>query len=188
MLPQRDTGTLVDLLDRLLEKGLVLKADLIISVAGVPLIGLNLVATLAEMETMLKYGVFEALDKNTRAWALEHGNGSPSFMDGESRVCKVYCSYTFSGERNTCWKYGFVYVTDRRFFAWDKGLGKVLFEFRPEQIKTIGVEKRLYEEREREELHVWLQDGMSLFLHVGEVRELKKSLENGFGSRASSHP
>lgn len=186
MLPQRDTGTLVDLLDRLLEKGLVLKADLIISVAGVPLIGLNLVATLAEMETMLKYGVFETLDKNTRAWALEHKKSSPRFTEGECQVCKVYGSYSFAGGRDTCWKYGFIYVTNRRFFAWDKGLETVKFELWPEQIQKIEVVNRLYEQKEREELHFLLQDGKSLFLHIEEILEFKKALEDGLGLRASS--
>jgi len=37
--PTRDThATLVDLLDRVLDKGLVLNADLIIHVAGIPLL------------------------------------------------------------------------------------------------------------------------------------------------------
>ena len=43
MEPTRNThATLVDLLDRVLDKGLVIHADLIISVAGIPLIGVNL--------------------------------------------------------------------------------------------------------------------------------------------------
>ncbi len=65
-------ATLVDLLDRALDKGLVINADIIISVAGVPLIGINLRAALAGMETMLKYGVMQAWDEETRAWETEH--------------------------------------------------------------------------------------------------------------------
>jgi len=50
MEPSRDThATLVDLLDRILDKGLVINADIIISVAGIPLIGVNLRAALAGM-------------------------------------------------------------------------------------------------------------------------------------------
>jgi hypothetical protein len=67
--PVRDTqSTLVDLLDRILDKGLVIYADVIISVAGVPLIGVNLRAALAGMETMLKYGVMMEWDEKCRAW------------------------------------------------------------------------------------------------------------------------
>ncbi|MBI2304645.1 MAG: gas vesicle protein [Chloroflexi bacterium] len=60
-------ATLVDLLDRVLDKGLVIQADLIISVAGVPLIGVNLRAALAGMETMLQYGVMRDWDEAIRA-------------------------------------------------------------------------------------------------------------------------
>jgi hypothetical protein len=56
-------ATLVDLLDRVLEKGLVLNADLVIHVAGIPLLGVNLRACLAGVETMLKYGIWRDWDE-----------------------------------------------------------------------------------------------------------------------------
>jgi len=71
--PVRDTNaTLVDLLDRVLDKGLVIYADVIISLAGIPLIGVNLRAALAGMETMLKYGVLVDWDEKSRVWEQEH--------------------------------------------------------------------------------------------------------------------
>jgi hypothetical protein len=70
MEPTRDTRTtLVDLLDRILDKGLILDADLIIQVAGIPLIGVKLKAAIAGMETMLKYGIWEDWDAAQRAVA-----------------------------------------------------------------------------------------------------------------------
>ena len=54
---QHESATLVDLLDRVLDRGLVINADIIISLAGVPLIGLNLRAALAGIETMVRYGL-----------------------------------------------------------------------------------------------------------------------------------
>jgi len=73
MQPTRDThATLVDLLDRVLDKGLIINADLIVSVAGIPLLGVNLRAALAGMETMLKYGIMQAWDEQTRAWEREY--------------------------------------------------------------------------------------------------------------------
>ncbi|MGD1118316.1 MAG: gas vesicle protein [Dehalococcoidales bacterium] len=70
MQPTRDThATLVDLLDRVLEKGLVLNADLLINVAGIPLLGVNLRACLAGVETMLKYGVWQDWDAAQRSIA-----------------------------------------------------------------------------------------------------------------------
>jgi len=70
MEPRRDRhATLVDLLDRVLDKGLVINADIIISVAGIPLLGVNLRAALAGMETMLKYGIMKDWDELTREHA-----------------------------------------------------------------------------------------------------------------------
>ncbi len=70
MQPTRDThATLVDLLDRVLEKGLVINADLLIHVAGIPLLGVNLRACLAGIETMLKYGIWQDWDEAQRSIA-----------------------------------------------------------------------------------------------------------------------
>jgi hypothetical protein len=72
MQPSRDThATLVDLLDRVLDKGLILNADLMIHVAGIPLLGVKLNAALAGMETMLKYGIWQDWDEAQRATATE---------------------------------------------------------------------------------------------------------------------
>ena len=70
MQPTRDThATLVDLLDRVLDKGLVLNADILINVAGIPLLGVNLRACLAGIETMLKYGIWQDWDAAQRSIA-----------------------------------------------------------------------------------------------------------------------
>ncbi|MBN1191314.1 MAG: gas vesicle protein [Dehalococcoidales bacterium] len=70
--PTREEGaTLVDLLDRILDKGLIIDADLIIHIAGIPLIGVKLKAAIAGMETMLKYGIWEDWDRAHRAAAIE---------------------------------------------------------------------------------------------------------------------
>jgi hypothetical protein len=72
MQPSRDThATLVDLLDRVLDKGLIVNADLMIHVAGIPLLGVKLNAALAGMETMLKYGIWQDWDEAQRATATE---------------------------------------------------------------------------------------------------------------------
>ena len=60
-------ATLVDLLDRVLDKGLFLRADLVISLAGIPLIGVTLSVAVAGTETMLKYGVLSDWDEAIRA-------------------------------------------------------------------------------------------------------------------------
>lgn len=65
--------TLADLLDRVLDKGLVVQADVIISVAGIPLVGLNLRAALAGMETMIGHGLMRSWDERIRADAARVG-------------------------------------------------------------------------------------------------------------------
>jgi len=55
---QKDTaGTLVDVIDRILDKGLVINADITVSVAGVELLGIKIRAALASFETAAKYGL-----------------------------------------------------------------------------------------------------------------------------------
>jgi hypothetical protein len=56
--PERDTeGALARLVEVLLDKGVYLDLDLLISVAEVPLIAVNLRATIAGVETMIAYGI-----------------------------------------------------------------------------------------------------------------------------------
>jgi hypothetical protein len=54
MKPVRNYSALVELLDRALDKGVLVAADVIISVAGVPLIGLNLRLGLASISSDLE--------------------------------------------------------------------------------------------------------------------------------------
>jgi hypothetical protein len=70
-------GELVDLLDRILDRGVVIQADLIVSLAGVPLIGLNLRAALAGMETMIDYGLMGQWDRKIRAEELDRHSSRP---------------------------------------------------------------------------------------------------------------
>ena len=72
MEPTREkNAALVDVLDRVLNKGLLINADIIISVADIPLIGVNLKAAIAGMETMLEYGMMRDWDEALRAIARE---------------------------------------------------------------------------------------------------------------------
>lgn len=67
MKPSRENQiTLTGLLERVLDKGIVLDADLLISIGGVPLIGVNLRAAIAGMETMIKYGLMKQWDEEVR--------------------------------------------------------------------------------------------------------------------------
>ena len=60
-------ATIVDLLDRVLDRGLFLRADLVISLAGIPLIGATLSVAVAGTETLMKYGILSDWDEAIRA-------------------------------------------------------------------------------------------------------------------------
>jgi len=69
MEPVRDLDyKLVDILNALLDTGVVINADVVITVSGIPLIGINLRAALAGMATMLDYGLMEAWDESIRKY------------------------------------------------------------------------------------------------------------------------
>ena len=48
---------LVDVVDRILDKGLIINADIMVSVAGVELLGIRIRAALASFETAARYGL-----------------------------------------------------------------------------------------------------------------------------------
>jgi len=52
-----DRVGLVDVIDRILDKGLVIDADIAVSLVGVELLGINIRAALASFETAAKYGL-----------------------------------------------------------------------------------------------------------------------------------
>ena len=64
------SGTLVDVIDRILDKGLIINADITVSVAGVELLGIKIRAALASFETAAKYGLEFPSGTNveTAAW------------------------------------------------------------------------------------------------------------------------
>ena len=69
MQPTKDDDAIVDLLDVILERGAIVEADVIITVADIPLVGLKLRAALAGMTTMVEYGIFEDWDAAQRRLA-----------------------------------------------------------------------------------------------------------------------
>lgn len=69
--PTRDRGdTLADVIDAVLDKGLVINADIMVSLAGVELLGIKIRAALASFETAARYGLEFPSGTNleTAAW------------------------------------------------------------------------------------------------------------------------
>jgi len=146
MTPTREKhATLVDLLDRVLEKGLVIQADIIISVAGIPLIGVNLRAALAGMETMLKYGPMREWDERTRQWEREHiRKREPLLLPEEQVLLRMYGAHWYSKGIYRAWRPGQLYLTDKRLFIFRAEPGEMLFETRFEHTKGLTVKRETH--------------------------------------------
>ena len=181
MEPQRNTNaTLVDLLDRVLDKGLVIHADIIVSVAGIPLIGVNLRAALAGMETMLKYGIMQSWDERTRAWEREQrGKKGISLGDGEKIILKMLGAYYSSEGIYTAWRYGYLYLTGERLLLYHEDFGKILLEIPIVKIRGLMIRKGKYftEKKERDELYLLLGDNKVARLSALDVAQLKEAIE-----------
>lgn len=185
MEPTRNShATLVDLLDRVLDKGLVVYADLIISVAGIPLIGVNLRAALAGMETMLKYGVMKDWDERTRAWESEHRKKKEiSVVPGEEIILEMLGSYYCSEGIYAAWRMGRIYLTGKRLILYHPSFEEVLFETSLEKIKGGALETEEYfTGKERENLCLLLESGDVVRLHALDTLRLKEALEQRMGT------
>jgi len=179
--PQRNTNaTLVDLLDRVLDKGLVIHADLIVSVAGIPLIGVNLRAALAGMETMLKYGMMQAWDERTRDWERDYRNKKQQcVVQGEEIILKMLGAYHSNKGIYKAWRYGRLYLTSKRLLIYHEDFGEVIFEIPLEKIKALAIRKGKHftNKKEREELCLLLEGDKVSRLSASDVSQLKEAAE-----------
>ena len=180
MRPSHRDCDINDILQKLLDKGLVLNADLIMSVAGVPLLGVNLKAAIAGIETMLEYGMMEAWDKRTREWyEKEYAKKVevPLTMD-EEIVIKAFGSvWSNQGIVNT-WKPGLWYLTNNRLFLWRKEPTEIVFEAPLDKIEGLIVQKETRFKTERDELYLQFTGGEVGRVYVSEIGEFKEAIGN----------
>jgi len=190
MEPSRDThATLVDLLDRILDKGLVLNADIIISVAGIPLLGINLRAALAGMETMLKYGVMQAWDEKTRAWEREHRKKAlPSLVEGEEIVLKMYGSYYYSKGIYHAWRPGFFYLTNKRLILHRQDFDEIIFQIPLEEIKALVMREETHFVKGKKKQVLYLIDKQERVhrLSAVETNQLKDAIVQNLETKGLS--
>jgi hypothetical protein len=182
MEPLREThATLVDLLDRILDKGLILDADLIISVSGIPLLGVKLKAALAGIETMLEYGMWKDWDEAQRAYAADEWRrkekGAP-LLEGEEVILKMFGSHWYSKGIYRNWRPGHLYVTDRRVFLYRKEPAEILFEASYENIEGFALERKAnIAKKETNYLYLFLKNGEVALLHPTEAYPVKEAIE-----------
>jgi hypothetical protein len=171
MKPERDYG-LVDILERLLNKGVILNADLIITVAGVPLIGLSLKAALASIETMLDYGMLEAWDRETRDWYKNQlMERRPRLADDEVILYKTFGYIWYSEGLISSWRPGFWYVTNERIFLWRREPDEDLFETYLDRIASVKTGTEIEFGKDREELNLEVE---------GQVARIRSSDVSAF--------
>jgi len=179
MEPTRDTqATLVDLLDRVLDKGLVLNADLIIHVAGIPLLGVNLRACLAGMETMLKYGIWRDWDEAQRAVAIEEQRRKKQvpLAAGEKVLLRIFASQLVNNGNHHNWRRGHLYVTDKRVLLWRKEPAEVLFQVPYEEIKGVSTGGKTNDDEETDYLYLSLRSGKVAQLRPSDASVLKDTI------------
>lgn len=183
MEPSRGEYDINDFLDVLLDKGLVLNADLIISVAGIPLLGVNLRAAIAGMETMLEYGIMEAWDKSTREWYSEEFNAKMEVPLGENEtvILRSFGSIWRSRGVISAWQLGFWYLTNNRLFLWRKEPAEMLFEVNLSKIEKIVLRKEVHFKKEREELYLQFDCGEIARIHISSSREFEKAIKIAVG-------
>jgi len=186
MEPTRDTHyTLVDLLDRVLDKGVVLYADIIVSVAGIPLIGVNLRAALAGMETMISYGVMQEWDQKVRAqWSETRTESGLPLAAGEQLRLKIFGSHYYSEGIYSAWRLGYFYVTDRRVVLYQTGFNGALFETPLEAITGLAIQRdnHSFTDDQRENLCLSLSSGDIALLHAMDTHKLREAIEDGMSA------
>jgi len=179
--PSRDGG-LVDLVDRILAKGVILHADLIISVSGVPLIGVNLKAAIAGMTTMMDYGMMDAWDEKVRSFVIADSDEEAPLSEKEEIVLKTFGSHNCRGTSSSnIWSSGYLYLTNKRLFLFRKKPAKILFETPVDCINEISVTTNECFQGKKEVLLLSLQTGQSanneVLLYAEEIDMLKRKLE-----------
>lgn len=173
MEPSRDPrATLPDLIEVLLNKGVYLNLDLIISVADVPLIGVNLRTTIAGIETMLEYGMMRQWDEQTRAWVRKSMTTHLPMGEGEEVIAKMAGGHYQDNFYRT-WRPGSAYLTNRRLIIhrrdpqetlWEANLSDIT-SIRPLNERSIGGEGRT-------RIHVELRDASTAKLSAVDPERL----------------
>ncbi|MBC8343394.1 MAG: gas vesicle protein [Bacteroidetes bacterium] len=171
-------ATLVDLLDRVLDKGVVLHADVIVSVAGIPLIGVTLRAALAGMETMLKYGLMEGWDESVRAWEYEQRNSlKKNLLEGQHVILDTIGAQFYEEGIYTAWRYGHFYLMDHALILYHKTYDEILLKIHLDHIKSMKVRTEATPSRDKcEILYILLDNGIVHRLRSPEISVLKNEI------------
>jgi len=176
----KSRATLVDLLDRVFDKGVVINADIIISVAGVPLIGVSLRAALAGMETMLKYGMLQDIDAKTRMWEAQHRkNKEVPLLEGEELALKMFGSYSYSEGIYRAWKSGYFYLTNFRLLLYQQDITEVVFQSPLKELSVVKITKeKSFTGKDKDIIYLALKGKGVSRLNVLQTQEFIQKLQH----------
>lgn len=172
-------ATIDDLLERVLDKGIILNLDLVIGVAGIPLIGINLRTAIAAVETMIEYGIMRAWDEKLREFASrELQQKKLALVPGEAIRLAMYGSHWYSDGIYRAWRPGRLYLTDRRLILYRSEPAEVLFQTPLAEIQDLMVNEETYFTGiQRDMLYLSLATGEVVSLYAEDVGSLKDALE-----------
>lgn len=156
--PLRDPrATLADLVEVLLNKGVLLHVDLLISVADIPLIGVNVRAALAGIETMLEYGMMQRWDAETRAWIERSRRRHLPLEAGEELRLSMIGSYRAPGRP---WRPGMVILTDSRLLVFRREPRELIWQSSLAAIHSISLfAEAAFGDREVDRIRLVERDG-----------------------------
>ena len=157
-----------DLLERILEKGVILRLDLIISVADIPLVGLQAQLAVASIETMNAYGMLVDWDTRTRSSSVAKRAGAGRsgglvFEPGEHVGLEEFASARVELGW-TKWRPGRLYITDRRLILTRAVPDEILFETPMVGIAALGTAMHSSAGVVADALHLRLLDGREVVL------------------------
>jgi hypothetical protein len=172
-------ATIDDLLERVLDKGIVLSTDLIIGVAGIPLIGISLRAAIASVETMIEYGLMKAWDEELRQYAARALQQKKlALAPGEAILLDMFGSHWHSDGIYRAWRPGRLYLTDRRLILYRQEPAEVLFQTPLAEIQDLMVNEETYFTGiQRDLLYLSLATGEVVSLYAEDMGSLKSALE-----------
>jgi hypothetical protein len=180
MEPVREAkATVTDLLDRLLETGVILDLDMIIGIAGVPLIGVSLRAAIAAIETMIEYGFMQTWDENTRRYAeRELQSKRLPFGRDERTLVEMFGSHWSADGIQRAWRPGRLFVTNQRLILYRRMPAEVLFEAPLGRIAGLATgESVRFDGRRVPLLHITLDDGAAASFYAEDLDGLRSALE-----------
>lgn len=171
-------NTVDDLLEVILNKGIVLQTDMIISVANIPLIGISLKAAIAGMETMLKYGMMKGLDAKTRQWALNHiRDRKLNLLNSQEEIVEeMYGSYWQKEDIYNAWRPGSLYLTEKRLILYQKLPSDIIFSIDFKCIKEAKIiemeQNKPTSETDKRVISFFLKSGEEEILYVHTPEDL----------------